>query len=117
VWKEIRHKPQEEIESKIQEYLATPIPIQGFLHTNHSRPGPSQSSKSTTSQVFQKLVEEIIIVDVNPPPNATQKTAAETINATNTKLAEFQRIYNSTNVLEIRYNLIDRMTNLVVHLF
>jgi hypothetical protein len=30
-WKEIRHKPEEDIESKIREYLATPIPIQGFM--------------------------------------------------------------------------------------
>ena len=46
-WKEIRHKSQEEIESKIHEYLETPIPIQGFLQTNRSRAGPSQRSKST----------------------------------------------------------------------
>ncbi len=48
-WKEIRHKPQEEIESKIQEYLVTLIPIQGFLQTNRSRSDPSQSSKSAKS--------------------------------------------------------------------
>ncbi|CAG8662554.1 13656_t:CDS:2 [Funneliformis caledonium] len=41
----IWHKLQEEIESKIQEYLAAPIPIQGFLQNNHSRPGPSQVSR------------------------------------------------------------------------
>ena len=69
-WKEIRHKPQEEVESKIQEYLTTLIPIQGFLQTNHSRPGLSQSLKSTRSQILQKPIEEIIVVDFNPPPNA-----------------------------------------------
>ncbi|CAG8438097.1 12039_t:CDS:2 [Funneliformis caledonium] len=35
-WKEIQHKTQEEIESKIKEYLETPIPIQGFLQINQS---------------------------------------------------------------------------------
>ena len=34
VWKEIRYKFKEEIESKIGEYLATPIPIQGFMKIN-----------------------------------------------------------------------------------
>lgn len=37
-WKEIRCKPQDEIESKIWKYLTTPVPIQGFLQTNSSRP-------------------------------------------------------------------------------
>ncbi|CAB5372214.1 unnamed protein product [Rhizophagus irregularis] len=97
-WKEIRHKSQEEIENKIQEYLTTPVPIQGFLQTFHSRPGSSQSSKSTKSQVSQKPIEETIIADVNPPPNAVaQKKAAEIINATNMKLADLQQIYNSTS--------------------
>ncbi|CAB4382621.1 unnamed protein product [Rhizophagus irregularis] len=40
------------------------------------------------------------------------KKAAETINATNMKLAELQRIYNSTNDLEIRNNLLERMATL-----
>ncbi|PKB97763.1 hypothetical protein RhiirA5_432532 [Rhizophagus irregularis] len=112
-WKEIRHKSQEEIENKIQEYLTTPVPIQGFLQTFHSRPGSSQSSKSTKSQVSQKPIEETIIADVNPPPNAVaQKKAAEIINATNMKLADLQQIYNSTSNYEIRCNLMERMTNL-----
>ncbi|CAB4401573.1 unnamed protein product [Rhizophagus irregularis] len=84
-WKEIRHKSQEEIKNKIQEYLTTPVPIQ----------------------------EETIIADVNPPPNAAvQKKAAEIINATNMKLAELQQIYNSTSDYEIWCNLMERMTNL-----
>src|SRR4051812_21962465 len=112
-WKEIRHKPQEEIEGKIQEYLATPIPIQGFLQTYCSQPGLSQRSKSNKSQVSQKPIEEIVIADVNIPSNAAaQRKATETINTTNMKLAELQRIYNSTGDLEIRYNLTERMTNL-----
>ena len=53
VWKEIRYKSKEEIESKIGEYLATPIPIQGFMKINRSRTSPSQSSKST--QINQVL--------------------------------------------------------------
>ncbi|PKK60958.1 hypothetical protein RhiirC2_856549, partial [Rhizophagus irregularis] len=81
----------EDIESKISEYLATPIPI----------------------QVLQSPIEEIIIADSTPPPNAAaQKKAAETINATNMKLAELQRIYNSTNDLEIQNNLLERMATL-----
>ncbi|PKC07250.1 hypothetical protein RhiirA5_500808 [Rhizophagus irregularis] len=90
-WKEFRHKSKEDIESKISEYLATPIPI----------------------QVLQSPIEEIIIADSTPPPNAAaQKKAAETINATNMKLAELQQIYNSTNDLEIRNNLLERMATL-----
>lgn len=116
-WKEIRHKSKEEIESKIREYLATPIPIQGFMQINQSRPSgpsPSRSSKSTQiNQVLQRPIEEIIIADSTPPPNAaSQKKAAETINATNMKLAELQQIYNSTNDLEIRHNLMERMATL-----
>ncbi|CAG8672838.1 12941_t:CDS:2, partial [Funneliformis caledonium] len=58
---QIRHKLQEEIESKIREYLITPIPIQGFLQISNSRPSPSQSSKSTqTDQAPQKTIEENI---------------------------------------------------------
>src|SRR4051794_19441720 len=110
-WKEIRHKAREEIENKIKEYLATPIPIQGFLRTNHSRAEPSQRSKS--AQAFQKPIEEIIVVDVNSPPNAAaQKKAAETINISNTKLSELQQLYNSTNDLKIQSNLMERITNL-----
>ncbi|CAB4487247.1 unnamed protein product [Rhizophagus irregularis] len=113
-WKEIRCKPQDEIESKIWEYLTTPVPIQGFLQTNSSRPvGPSQRSKSIESQTSQKPIEETIIADVNLPPNASaQKKAVETINATNMKLAELQRIYNSTSDPEIWCNLMERITNL-----
>ncbi|GBC47991.2 uncharacterized protein LOC106141435 [Rhizophagus irregularis DAOM 181602=DAOM 197198] len=113
-WKEIRCKPQDEIESKIWEYLTTPVPIQGFLQTNSSRPvGPSQRSKSIESQTSQKPIEETIIADVNLPPNASaQKKAVETINATNIKLAELQRIYNSTSDPEIWCNLMERITNL-----
>jgi hypothetical protein len=114
VWKEIRHKPEEDIESKIGEYLATPIPIQGFMRINQSRPSPFQNPRSAqTNQVLQRPIEEIIVVDSTPPPNAAaQKKAVETINTTNTKLAELQRIYNSTNDLEIRNNLLERMTTL-----
>ena len=36
----------------------------------------------------------------------------KTINTTNTKLAELQRIYNSTNDLEIQNNLMERMETL-----
>ncbi|CAB4416409.1 unnamed protein product [Rhizophagus irregularis] len=84
------------------------------MQINRSRPGPSQSSKPTqTNQVLQSPIEEIIIADSTPPPNAAaQKKAAETINATNMKLAELQRIYNSTNDLEIRNNLLERMADL-----
>ncbi|CAB4390110.1 unnamed protein product [Rhizophagus irregularis] len=90
VWKEIRYKP-EDIESKIREYLATPIPI----------------------QVLQRPIEEIIVADSAPPSNAAaQRKAVETINTTNTKLAELQRIYNSTNDLEIQNNLLERMATL-----
>src|SRR5439155_14403847 len=39
-WKEIRHKSQQEIESKIKEYLAIPIPIQGFLQNTCSKSMP-----------------------------------------------------------------------------
>jgi hypothetical protein len=116
-WKKIRHKSREEIESKIKEYLATPIPIQGFLQANRSRSGLSQSSKfaqaSQAIQVSQKPIEEIIIADAAPPRNAAaQKKGAETINTTNAKLAELQQIHNSTTDLEIRYNLIERIANL-----
>ncbi|PKY55209.1 hypothetical protein RhiirA4_474525 [Rhizophagus irregularis] len=76
-WKEIRHKSQEEIKNKIREYLATKITI----------------------QVSQRPIEEIIVVDTTPPNAAAQKKAAEAISATNTKLAELQRIYNSTTDL------------------
>ena len=110
IWKEIRHKSQEEIKSKIKEYLETPIPIQSFLQTSHL---PSQSSKP--AQVIQtlKTIEEIIIADANPPPNAAaQKKAVETINITNTKLAEFQRIYNSTTDLEIWNDLEVHIVNI-----
>ncbi|EXX54949.1 hypothetical protein GLOIN_2v1769998 [Rhizophagus irregularis DAOM 181602=DAOM 197198] len=69
VWKEIRHKP-EDIESKIREYLATPIPIQGFMRINQSRPSTSQNPKSAqTNQVLQRLIEEIIVADSASPPN------------------------------------------------
>ncbi|CAB4398425.1 unnamed protein product [Rhizophagus irregularis] len=104
----------EDIESKISEYLATPIPIQGFMQINRSRPGSSQSSKPTqTNLVLQSPIEEIIIADSTPPPNAAaQKKAAETINTTNMKLAELQQIYNSTNDLDIRNNLLERMATL-----
>ncbi|CAB4475417.1 unnamed protein product [Rhizophagus irregularis] len=88
--------------------LCTEFPIQGFLQTFHSRPGSSQSSESTKSQVSQKPIEETIIADVNPPPNAAaQKKAAEIINATNMKLAELQQIYNFTSDYEIWCNLME----------
>ncbi|CAB4398504.1 unnamed protein product [Rhizophagus irregularis] len=84
------------------------------MQINWSRPSSSQSSKPTqTNQVLQSPIEEIIIADSTPPPNAAaQKKAAETINATNMKLAELQRIYNSTNDLEIQNNLLKRMATL-----
>ncbi len=90
--KKIWHKSQEDIESKIREYLTTLILIQGFLQTNRSQPDLSQSSKfAQANQPFQKLIEEIIVADAALPPNAAaQKKATETINATNMKLAELQ---------------------------
>ncbi|CAB4489434.1 unnamed protein product [Rhizophagus irregularis] len=64
-------------------------------------------------EILQSPIEEIIIADSTPPPNAAaQKKAAETINATNMKLAKLQQIYNSTNDLEIRNNLLERMATL-----
>ncbi|GBC42209.2 hypothetical protein GLOIN_2v1766467 [Rhizophagus irregularis DAOM 181602=DAOM 197198] len=102
------------IESKIREYLATPIPIQGFMRINQLQPNTSQNPKSAqTNQVLQKPIEDIIVADSTPPPNAAaQRKAMETINTTNTKLAELQRIYNSTNDLEIRNNLLEHMATL-----
>ena len=84
------------------------------MKINRSRPSPSQSSKSTQiNQVLQRPIDEIIVADSTLPPNATaQKKATETINTTNTKLAELQRIYNSTNDFEIRNNLIERIETL-----
>ncbi|CAG8782793.1 10643_t:CDS:2, partial [Rhizophagus irregularis] len=104
----------EYIESKIREYLATPIPIQGFMRINQLQPNTSQNPKSAqTNQVLQKPIEDIIVADSTPPPNAAaQRKAMETINTTNTKLAELQRIYNSTNDLEIRNNLLEHMATL-----
>ena len=73
------------------------------MQINKSQPHLSQNSKTTTNrhQVLQKPIEEIIITDSALPSNAAaQRKAAETINETNTKLAELQRVYNSTNDLE-----------------
>ncbi|PKY54879.1 hypothetical protein RhiirA4_502696 [Rhizophagus irregularis] len=77
-------------------------------------PSTSQNPKSAqTNQVLQRPIEEIIVADSAPPPNAAaQKKAVKTINTTNTKLAELQRIYNSTNNLEIQNNLLERMVTL-----
>ncbi|CAB4421582.1 unnamed protein product [Rhizophagus irregularis] len=77
-------------------------------------PSTSQNPKSAqTNQVLQRPIEEIIVADSALPPNAAaQKKAVKTINTTNTKLAELQRIYNSTNNLEIQNNLLERMVTL-----
>ncbi len=70
-WKEIWHKSQENIKSKIKEYLATLILIQGFLQINRSQLDLSQSSKSTqANQSFQKLIEEMIVANTASSPNA-----------------------------------------------
>ena len=112
-WKEVRHKSKEEIENKIREYLATPVLIQSFMQINQSRPNIPQNSSIQTNQVPRRPIEEIIVADFTPPPNAAaQKKATETINSTNVKLAELQRIYNFTNDLEIQNNLLERMETL-----
>ena len=82
------------------------------MQISNSRPSPSQSSKSAqTDQAPQKTIEENIVADTAPPPNAAaQRKAAETISATNTKLAELQRTYNSTTDLKIRHNIMECMT-------
>lgn len=93
MWKEIWHKSQKEIKNKIREYLATKIPIQGFLQINQSQPSWSQSLKSIqVNQASQKSTEEIIVADATPPSNiSAQKKAAEVINTTNIKFANFNR--------------------------
>ncbi|PKC04312.1 hypothetical protein RhiirA5_502859 [Rhizophagus irregularis] len=59
-----------------------------FMRINQSQPSISQNPKSAqTNQVLQRPIEEII-------------------------LAELQQIYNSTNNLEIRNNLLERMATL-----
>jgi len=114
-WKEIRHKSQQEIESKIEEYLATPIPIQGFLRTSWLTPlsqGSRTAQSAKTTQTIQKPIEEIVVADTVPPNAAAQKKAAKTIDTSNKKLTELQQIYNSTTDLEIRHSLLIRITNL-----
>ncbi|PKK56728.1 hypothetical protein RhiirC2_799397 [Rhizophagus irregularis] len=82
----------EDIENKIREYLAIPIPIQGFMRINQSQSSSSQNPRSAqTNQVLQRPIEEIIVADSTLPPNAAvQKKAVETINTINTKLAKLQ---------------------------
>ncbi|GES98439.1 hypothetical protein RCL_jg29174.t1 [Rhizophagus clarus] len=64
--------PKKKIKSKIREYLATPVSVQGFMQINQSRPGPSQHLKSTqTNQVPQRPIEEIIVANFTLPPNAS----------------------------------------------
>ena len=109
-WKEIRRKSQQEIESKIEEYLATPIPIQGFLRNTSSKPTPlSQGSRNVQTI---KPIEEIVVADTVPPNAAAQKKVAETINTNSKKLAELQQIYNLTTDLEIRHSLLIRIANI-----
>ncbi|CAG8733996.1 8562_t:CDS:2, partial [Rhizophagus irregularis] len=53
--------PKEDIENKIREYLAIPIPIQGFMRINQSQSSSSQNPRSAqTNQVLQRPIEEII---------------------------------------------------------
>jgi hypothetical protein len=104
-WREIRRKPKQEIEIKIEEYLMIPIPV------------PSQSSflsedTKAIPTIQNQLIEEIIIADIPPPNAAAQKRAADIINTTNRKLAEYQRIYNLTTDLEIRNTLLKHIENL-----
>jgi len=109
-WKEIRRKSQQEIESKIEEYLATPIPIQGFLRNTSSKPTPlSQGSRNVQTI---KPIEEIVVADTVPPNAAAQKKVAKTINTNSKKLAELQQIYNLTTDLEIRHSLLIRIANI-----
>lgn len=89
-WKKVRNKPKKEIEDIIDEYLKTTI-------LNSSLP---------------KLIDEIVIIDTLPPNAVAQRQAANAINNANQKLAECQRMYNTTTDLEIRKNLLEHIATL-----
>ncbi|CAG8624813.1 1235_t:CDS:2 [Funneliformis mosseae] len=69
------------------------------MKINRSRTSLSQSSKSTQiNQVLQRPIDEIIVADSTLPPNVTAQKKA--------------RIYNFTNDLKIRNNLMEHMETL-----
>ncbi|RGB21496.1 hypothetical protein C1646_777865 [Rhizophagus diaphanus] len=73
-----------------------------------------KSQEEIENKIKEYLATKVPIqADTTPPPNAAaQKKAAEVINATNTKLAKLQRIYNTTADLEIQNNLAEHMVAL-----
>ncbi|GET01626.1 uncharacterized protein LOC109428822 [Rhizophagus clarus] len=73
-----------------------------------------KSQEEIENKIKEYLATKVPIqADTTPPPNAAaQKKTAEVINATNTKLAEVQQIYNTTANLEIQNNLAEHMAAL-----